>query len=323
MATGGKPTDDKGKPMHGDEPAYEKIHAGTALGPVHYNVAHLHRMVSFYSDIIGMKVLRRDADFAALGTDERELLHMTKVSDPPGGPAGPGSRTTGLYHTAFLVPTKRDLAYLTRTLIDTRTPVQGTSDHGTHLALYLPDPEGNGIELAWDHPREQWPDLDGQPDLSAAPRRGVDIEDLLQTIEGDDEGWKGIGSGSTVGHIHLHVVDLDESRRFYNEVLGFDVILHSPSMGASFLSAGGYHHHVGMNIWKGRGLPPAEPGALGLRYFTVVVPDEEELQRVLERVRDGATSKDSGNGEAVVTKDADGIIVVDPSGIDILFTVSD
>lgn len=310
---------------------YEKIHPDTALGPVHYNVIDLERMTSFYRDIIGMQVLRKDPGFAVLGTEERELLQLTKVAHPVdngekatgaqgiasllGGvmPSGEPKPTTGLYHTAFLVPTKRDLAYLTRKLIDTRTPVQGTSDHGTHLALYLPDPEGNGIELAWDYPREQWPDIHGQPDLTSAPRGGVDIEDLLETIAGDEEPWPGVGSGTTVGHVHLRVADLDESSRFYNETLGFDVILHSPSMGASFLSAGGYHHHFGMNIWQGRGLPPAEPDTPGLRHVTIVVPDEAELERVIGRLPSQYVDDRSGNT----------MWITDPSGIKVLFTVLD
>lgn len=300
---------------------YEPLHPQTALGPVHYNVADLGRMVSFYKDIIGMKVLRQEGDFAALGTEERELLHMTRVRGATDG-ARPGpSAVTGLYHTAFLVPTKRDLAHLTLTLIDTRTPVHGTSDHGTHLAIYLPDPEGNGIELAWDHPREQWPEIGGQIDMTSRPRRGVDVEDLLRSIENDDEPWRGVGPGTTVGHIHLHVVDLDQSKNFYNGVLGFDVIVHSPAMGASFLSAGGYHHHVGMNIWKGRGLPPAPPEAFGLRYFTVVVPDEEELQRLAARVEkagrlgvDGAYEGDSPDGSHVWITDVSGIRILVVAG---------
>lgn len=296
---------------------YEKLHPRTCLGPVHYNVADLDRMVGFYKDIIGMKVLRREDNFAALGTEERELLHMTRVQGA-GGRSRPGpTATTGLYHTAFLVPTKRDLAYLTLTLIDTRTPVQGTSDHGTHLAIYLPDPEGNGIELAWDHPREQWPEVGGQIDMTARPRRGVDVEDLLRTIENDDESWTGVGSGTTVGHIHLHVADLDGSKDFYNKVLGFDVIVHSPDMGASFLSAGGYHHHVGMNIWKGRGLPPAPPEDFGLRYFTIEVPDEQELQRLRDRVEGTGNLRvdDAYRGDAPSSPHA---WVTDPSGIRIL-----
>lgn len=280
----------------------ERLDPRTHLGYVHYNVADLERQVNFYQEIIGLTLLRHETDFAVLGTEERELLHMTRV------PAAVREvRTTGLYHTAFLVPTKRDLAWLTKRLIDTRTPVQGTSDHGTHLAIYLPDPEGNGIELAWDFPRERWPMQDGQLDFNQAPRRGVDVADLLSTIAGDDRPWTGVSPETTVGHIHLHVADLDVSRQFYTEVIGFDVMMDSQSMGAAFVSAGGYHHHVGMNIWKGRGLPPPAPDALGLRYFTIVVPDAQAKARVFQRVGDdvgGTFVRDpSGIRIAVVTKE--------------------
>lgn len=310
-----------------------RLHDETRLGPVHYTVADLDAQVAFYREIIGFKVLLHEADFAVLGTDERELLRMTRVAD-----ATRQQAATGLYHTAFLVPTKRDLAHLTRTLIDTRTPVQGTSDHGTHLALYLPDPEGNGIELAWDFPREEWPNIDGQVDLTQMPRRGVDVAELLHTIADDAEPWTGVDPGTTVGHVHLHVADLDVSKRFYNEQIGFDVILHSASMGAAFLSAGGYHHHVGMNIWKGRGLPPAAPDTLGLRYFTIVVPDGAEVERIVRRVADGMAdvspndrtvadriASDGGNAihpdlSGLTAANEDATLIHDPSGIGIMLT---
>lgn len=295
------------------------LHPDTELGHVHYTVADLERQVAFYRDIIGFKVLRHDEDFAILGTDDRELLRMTRV---PG--ATRRQAATGLYHTAFLVPSKRDLAHLLRTLIDTRTPVQGTSDYGTHLAIYLPDPEGNGIELAWDYPREQWPVVDGKPDLMSMPRRGVDAEELLSTIEHDTEPWLGVHPATKVGHVHLHVADLDEAKQFYNEQIGFDVIVTSESMGAAFLSAGGYHHHVGMNIWKGRGLPPMAPDALGLRYFTIEVPDEVEVERIVNRVSKGAGEVTVGDDGTVgdVTVGDEGTLLHDPSGIAIFLAVA-
>lgn len=302
-----------------------RLHDETRLGPVHYTVANLDAQVAFYRDIIGFKVLLHEADFAVLGTDERELLRLTKMVG-----AIRQQAVTGLYHTAFLVPTQRDLAHLTRTLMDTRTPIQGTSDHGTHLAIYLPDPEGNGIELAWDFPREQWPVTNGQPDLTQMPRRGVDVAELLQTIEDDPEPWTGVHPGTTVGHVHLHVSDLDVSKRFYNEQIGFDIILHSESMGAAFVSAGGYHHHVGMNIWKGRGLPPASPDTLGLRYFTIEVPDEAQVERIVRRIADGTADvspndrnvADSGASD-LSAANGDATLIHDPSGIGIMFTIAE
>ena len=143
-----------------------RIHPETRIGAGHYTVRDLNRQVDFYRDILGFHLLWCDGDTAALGTKTRELLRLT---ENPSAPA-PG-RTTGLYHTAFLVPTKWELAHLVNRVIETRTPVQGHSNHGTHLALYLPDPEGNGIELAWDFPKEQWPMKDGVIRFEDMPRR--------------------------------------------------------------------------------------------------------------------------------------------------------
>lgn len=276
------------------------IHPDTHIGPVHYTVTNLGRMVDFYSEVLGFHVLRRQDAEAVLGTEARELLRMTEVPDAP-RPRG----TTGLYHTAFLMPTRWDLAHLVRQLIVTRTPVQGTSNHGTHLAIYLPDPEGNGIELAWDFPPDQWPMRNGRMVPEEMPRQGVDIEELLTELERDPSSWSGLPAEATVGHIHLHVSDLESSRQFYCDVLGFDVSMDGWGMGALFVSAGGYHHHIGMNVWKGVGIPAPPEGAAGLRCFTVVVPDEAELEKVVSRVKEAGLEPLSH---------ADGVRLRDPSG---------
>lgn len=285
-----------------------EIDPKTQLGRVHYTVADLSRQVEFYQGVLGLKVLWREGDTAALGTEKRELLRLTQE---------PGARrvhgTTGLYHTAFLVPTRWELANLVRQIVETRSPVQGHSDHGTHLALYLPDAEGNGIELAWDFPREQWPMKDGKMRLQDMPRRGIDLEELMSELERDPSPWLGIDPDTVVGHVHLHVADLDASEGFYHRILGFGVTMKSEEFGALFVSAGGYHHHIGANIWHGAGAPPPPKDATGLRYFTVSLPDEEELARLVERLRHAGV-------QAIPSEE--GYLVDDPSQNGVLLTAA-
>lgn len=288
-------------------PGFE-IHPKTRLGRVHYTVADLDSMTTFYQEILGFRLLWREGDTAALGAGERELLRLTEV---PG--AVRARRRTGLYHTAFLVPTRWELAHLVRRIAKTRTPIQGHSNHGTHLAMYLPDPEGNGIELAWDFPRDVWPMRDGRYLIESGPRSGIDLADLMRELEKDTSPWSGLSPGTVVGHVHLHVSDLAETERFYHQILGMGVTLKSREFGAYFFSAGGYHHHVGTNIWLGQGAPPPPENATGLRYFTVLVPDQEQLKLLAERLAEaGCTPNVSGEG----------VYVSDPSGIGVLLSAA-
>lgn len=285
-----------------------RIHPGTQIGYVHYTVKDLETQVAFYRDILGFKVLSNENGTASLGAGSRELLRFTEVPSA----TRPG-RTTGLYHTAFLVPTRWDLAHLVRQVIVTRTKVQGHSNHGTHLALYLPDPEGNGIELAWDFPEAEWPMRDGKMLLEEMPREGIDIEALLAEIEKDPTPWPGLDPQTRVGHVHLHVSRLDETKAFYHHLLGFDVTLESDEMGALFMSAGGYHHHIGSNVWRGIGAPPPPPNSVGLRYFSVELPDSAELERLVNRAQ--------AEGRQV-EQTPEGILIRDPSQNGVLLTVS-
>jgi len=314
-----------------------RIDPRTHMGPVHYTVRDLERMTDFYCRVLGFQLLQRQDDTVSLGvaahngaataspahtigTGERastnsgvqggtELLRLTRN---PAAQRYP--RTAGLYHTAFLVPTKWDLAHLVRRIIDTRSPVHGHSNHGTHLAIYLPDPEGNGIELAWDFPREQWPMENGRMLYDRMPREGVDIGALLEELERDPSPWPGLPVGTVVGHIHLHVSELSSTKHFYHEVLGFDVTMESEEWGALFMSAGGYHHHIGSNVWKGIGIPPAPPDALGLRWFTILVPDEAVRATLLERAATAGVPTEPH---------PEGTLLRDPSGIGVLLAVAE
>jgi catechol 2,3-dioxygenase len=290
------------------------IHPATTLGAVHYTVASLERQITFYQQILGFQVHWRDGASAGLGAGRSDLLRLTEL---PG--ARPVQRTTGLYHTAFNVPTRWELAQLLKRIAETRTPVEGASDHYTHLAIYLPDAEGNGIELAWDFPREKWEPVLAEvrtKGLAALMRKNgpLDYQALLSEELGRDlPPWERLSAGARVGHVHLHVADLQATRQFYHGVLGFEVPMNLESVGGAFFAAGGYHHHIGTNIWQGAGAPPPPSDATGLRYFTVVLPDHNELARLVARAVQA--------GHAMNTTD-EGVLLRDPAHNRVLLTVA-
>ncbi len=283
-----------------------RIHPATGIGFVHYTVADLQRQTEFYADLLGFERLWQDGATAALGAGGRELVRLTEVKG-----AQPASRATGLYHTAFLLPTRWELAQLVRRVAETRVPIQGHSNHGTHLALYLPDAEGNGIELAWDFPKEQWPMRDGKMSFEDMPRSGIDIDDLMTELERDPRPWSGLAAGSIIGHMHLHVADIPAAEQFYHHLLGFDIVMNSPQFRALFVSAGGYHHHIGLNTWQGVGAPPPPPNATGLRTFSIALPDADEVARVQTRLTAAGIPTEAT---------PDGLLLHDPSRNGIMLT---
>jgi catechol 2,3-dioxygenase len=213
-----------------------------------------------------------------------------------------------LYHTAFLVPTRWELANLLRRIAETRTPIQGTSDHGTHLAIYLPDAEGNGIELAWDFPQVQWPKTFEE---MMRNNRGLDPQALFQALIENPAAWEGLDPQTTVGHVHLHVAYLAPTKAFYHDMLGFGIpfdMSQAPGgLGdtALFFAAGDYHHHIGTNLWQGEGAPPPPENATGLRYFSVLLPSADEMDRVRERVQAAGLASETQDG-ALVLRDPAG-----------------
>jgi catechol 2,3-dioxygenase len=280
------------------------IDAATELGAVHLTVADLDREVTFYRDILGFQVQRRDSDTAALGAGGAELLRLT---ERPGAPRVTG--TTGLYHYAVLVRQRVDLAQLLRRIAETRTPVQGLVDHHTHLAIYLADPEGNGIELAWDRPRDQWPTWETMYRRGNAP---LDVEGLFAELPAGDAAWAGLPADTAIGHVHLHVAELKAADAFYHGLLGFDVTVVFPRS-AEFVAAGGYHHHIGFNLWAGPGAPPPPAGAQGLRYFTIRLPNAAELARLEARLRAAGLTPE---------QTPEGLLVEDPSRNGVLLTAA-
>src|SRR3954447_4529192 len=256
--------------------------AGLSLGPVHLTVSNLDRSVEWYAAALGMRVHERAADAAELGDGTTGVLVL--VEDQRAAPAG---RHAGLYHYALLYPSREELARATVRLVAQQTPVQGASDHGTHEAIYLPDPDGNGIELAADRPREQWPSP--EEEFGRGGPQPLDVEDLLSTVTGEAP-VANVGDGLRMGHVHLHVGSIEDGLRFYTDVIGFDVWAHIPS--AAFVSAGGYHHHLGFNTWRGDGVPPAPEHTVGLRHWTVLLNSEAEVAQVRARVEGAGIAVD-------------------------------
>jgi catechol 2,3-dioxygenase len=269
-----------------------RLSDATRLGPVHLVVTDLDRAVGWYADALGLRLHRREDPVAALGAGEDDVVVL---HEEPG--ARRAGRHAGLFHAALLYPSRLELARVAVRLAESRARVDGASDHGTHEAIYLSDPDGNGLELAADRPREAWPDLAflGGP----AP---LDLDGLLALTAGE-EPIRYAAPGLRVGHVHLHVGDLEAAARFYRDGLGMDEVTRMPT--AVFLSAGGYHHHVAVNVWRGRGVPPAPPGVVGLRHWTLEVAGADELERVRELLAAlGAPAERVG----------DGVLVRDPSG---------
>ncbi len=236
------------------------IDPGARIGAVHLRVADLDRLAAFYQACLGLEVRARETATARLGTESAELLVLHEDRS-----ARRVTGTTGLYHFAILVPSRPDLARALKRLVDTSTRLQGAADHGVSEALYLADPEGNGIEIYRDRPRVEWPFVAGRLQMTTEP---LDVQGLI--AEADAAGER-MAAGTTMGHVHLCVSDLAATEQFYAETLGFD-LMQRFGQSAAFFSAGGYHHHIGANIWTSAGAPAPPPDALGLDYFEIVVP---------------------------------------------------
>jgi catechol 2,3-dioxygenase len=277
------------------------------LGPVSLTVTDLDRSVAWYQAALGLRAHRQDVGFAALGDGAEDVVHLHE--DATATP--PPRRSSGLYHYALLYPEREELARAALRLAATRTPIQGASDHGTHEAIYLPDPDGHGIELAADRPRDQWPSP--EEEFSGGGPRPLDFDALLATVGGDQAGLveAQVRPGLRVGHVHLHVGDLARGLAFYRDVIGFEVWAMMPT--AAFVSAGGYHHHLGLNTWRGEGAAPMPAGTVGLRHWTIVLQNVDEVAEVRARVRD------AGLDSADVTG---GFAVADPFGMTVRVVVS-
>ncbi len=281
------------------------IHPATKIGEVALSVADLDRQVAFYREVLGFQLHWRKGMTAALGAGAANLLRLT---EEPGFKRYRG--VTGLYHFAVLFPNRRELARVVARLFALKYENYPT-DHIMTKTTYLDDPEGNGIELYTESPEDgTWSLASGEYITRRADgslsdgREPLDLEALFGHLLKDDRLDASIPAGTRLGHVHLHVRDLDEAVGFYHGLIGFDLMGIARAFRMAFVSAGGYHHHVGLNTWQGEGAPPPPPDALGLRHFQVLLPDRAELERVVARLRQ------AGVAPAVTDE---GVLVRDPS----------
>ena len=278
------------------------IHPDTAVGTVRLTVADLGRARDFYERAIGLRASEfGDGMLALSASGERPLIELRGDLSAP----ALGARTTGLYHLAILVPSRRDLALALVRLAEARWPLDGASDHLVSEALYLSDPDGNGIEIYRDRPREQWRRSGDQLEMATLP---LDLHDVLGELPEGTSRQALASAGTRVGHVHLRVADLAAAEAFYTDTLGFDVMVRGYP-GALFVSAGGYHHHIGLNTWHSLGASPPPRDAVGLRSFEVELPSQGELEFVLGRVRSAGIELEHL---------AEGTLIRDPSGNGVL-----
>jgi catechol 2,3-dioxygenase len=259
------------------------------IGAVGLWVRDLDRTAAYYRDVIGLNLIERKNGVARLGAGSFALLELSERSEL----AADDPRAAGLYHTAFLMPTRADLARWVAHIARERTPITGASDHGVSEAFYLDDPEGNGIEVYADRPAQAWNWSDGQV---AMPTKALDVRGVLAEL-GDgaqDAAFSGAPDGLRIGHIHLRVGDLDPAERFYRGAIGLD--LTRRRHGAAFLSSGHYHHHVAANVWHSAGAQRREERA-GLAWFSIVAADAETFAAARTRLAEaGAPARPGPDG---------------------------
>ncbi|MGH2717652.1 MAG: VOC family protein [Actinomycetota bacterium] len=282
------------------------IDARTGVGAVHLGVTDGARARDFYTGLVGLTVLGDDGDRIRLGSGGHEVVVLHPGADRP-----VVQRTSGLYHLAIVVPSRRELAKVIARLMRNRYPNSPT-DHVMTKSDYLWDPDGNGIEIYVESPEDgvfgfadgQFMARDAQGRLRSG-RDPIDLEALFGELQAGDRFDQPLPDESQMGHVHLHIRELAEAVGFYHGILGFDVMGVADRWGAAFVSAGGYHHHLGLNTWAGEGAPQAPPTAAGLRRYSVEVADETVLGAVTGRLVDAGTP---------VTEAPEAQVVRDPSG---------
>ena len=288
------------------------IHPATKIASISLNVSNLELQTAFYQQALGFQLHWTKGNQAVLGTGEKDLLHLM---EQPGYKRY--GRVTGLYHFAVLFPNRRELARAMVRLFMLKYPNYPT-DHILTKTTYLEDPEGNGIELYCESPEDGEWSMEGG-DFSARRADGsssngrepLDVDALFSQLEENPDLELPAPIETRIGHIHLHIRDIDEAVNFYHGVLGFDVMGNAKTMRAAFVSAGGYHHHIGLNTWQGEGAPPPPPDAVGLRYFSVELPNQDALDKVIARVNEaGIPTNQTENG----------LLLSDPSQNSVLLT---
>ena len=267
----------------------------TFVAQVHIKVQDLERSLAFYQDVIGFKVLSktdRTAELTADGKTPLLTIEQPENAEPKMG------RTTGLYHFALLLPKRSDLAKIVRHFVEIGLQF-GSSDHLVSEALYLSDPDGNGIEIYIDRSPSDWTWKNGEVMMTVDP---LDFPDLLSI--GQQQSWKGLPAGTVMGHIHLHVAELANTEKFYTEGLGLEAVCRYGTQ-ALFISSGKYHHHIGLNTWNGVGAPKPSVNSAGLQSFKLIFENEAAINQAVENLKKlGAAAAVENN--QVITEDPSG-----------------
>lgn len=276
------------------------------ISSIQLRTPNLARAREFYVDILGFEPVEEDGRILELFADiDREPL--VTIEELPGATPRP-EFSTGLYHGAFLMPDRKELARILARLAEKRYPLQGFADHGVSEAIYLSDPDGNGIELYADRRRDAWPKKNDEIEMFTHP---LDLENLLSEIDDETPAWVGIHPETTIGHIHLQVSDLSRSGPFYHDVLGYDIVQKS-FPGALFLSTGGYHHHIGLNTWNSRGASAPPNGSTGMMRFSLETTDlitlrHLQVQFVYKEVPFEEIPATNNSMPSLLVRDPDGI----------------
>ena len=269
------------------QPAGARLSADAHPGRVFLRVADVARSLAFYRDVLGFRVVRDEGRGVALAPAgapdgdrdgaERELIVLHEVPGIARRPMRPV--TTGLYHVALLVPSRRALGRALLGLRESGYPLRGMSDHAVSESLYLDDPDGNGLEIYAARPRSEWPVAGGVVQMTVDP---LDVAGVLAAAGERPTPWTGLPRETVVGHVHFTVANLEAATAFYRDVVGFDVMLRMPTLVA--VSAGGYHHHVNLNTWAGAGAPPDSASVAGLAAWELVVPDAAAREAATQRL---------------------------------------
>jgi catechol 2,3-dioxygenase len=284
----------------GPPAAAGEIPAETTLGAVHLTVSGLAASLAYYTEMVGLDVLEHGAGHATLGSGGRALLALAEEAG-----ARPARGYTGLYHFALRVPERTDLARWLAHAARDRVPLVGLSDHFVSEAIYLSDPDEHGIEIYWDRPRKGW---EGKVGSTLSTTR-LDVVSLLGELDDPaSEPFSGMPAGTVMGHVHLKVATLADTIPFYRDMLGFGLMAQMGGQ-AAFLSAGGYHHHIGANTWESAGATPPPPGTAALRHATIVLSDEAQRDVVVGRLaRSGRAPEETFAG--LLVRDASGNALV-------------
>lgn len=279
------------------------IHSDTQLGHVKLRVSSLQQSIEFYRDVIGFTSVQVEGASATLRVGSERLLILEEV---PGLIRLPERSAAGLYHVAILLPDRASLGRILKHFANLQIPI-GQADHLVSEALYLSDPDGNGLEIYRDRSRSEWEvDENGDYKMASNP---LHISEII--AEAGNQEWNGLPEGTVIGHVHMHVADLTETENFYRDIIGFETVGDYQSwMMAKFMAAGRYHHHLGFNIWSGRGAQPTPQQAAGMSYYTIKLVNQEEQELLVERLN---------QAQVEYTLDSEQLWLTDPSGMKVRF----